>query len=135
MTPSFNDATRASDLVQFYSEQIVGKTILITGPSPGSLVDSYTRQVAARKPSMIILASRSLSKIQDLINDINNQFPSVKVKSLPLNLLSLSDVRKAAERLKSWSDVPDIDVLVNNAGIMAVPYAFRKGFLPLVACP
>ncbi|KAF4856076.1 Short-chain dehydrogenase TIC 32 [Colletotrichum siamense] len=118
-----DNTTRASDLVSHYASDVAGKTILITGPSPGSLGDSFVRQVAAGNPAMFILASRSIAKLDNLVDYLKFSHPEVKVKTLPLNLLSFADVRKAAEDLNSWEDVPHIDILVNNAGIMAVPYA------------
>jgi hypothetical protein len=39
---------------------------------------------------------------------------------------SLAAVREAAEIVNSWADVPHIDVLVNNAGLMATPYSLTK---------
>lgn len=122
MAPSCNRDTRASELVPFYAPQIAGKTILITGVSPGSLGESFVRQAAVAKPAIFILAGRSIPKIQGLIDEINSTQPEIKVKPLVLNLLSFADVRKAAETVNSWGDVPHIDVLINNAGIMAVPY-------------
>jgi NAD(P)-dependent dehydrogenase (short-subunit alcohol dehydrogenase family) len=41
---------------------------------------------------------------------------------LHLDLGSLQAVRDAAATVHAWDDVPVIDVLVNNAGIMAVEY-------------
>jgi NAD(P)-dependent dehydrogenase (short-subunit alcohol dehydrogenase family) len=122
MTPNYNNQTRASELVAHYAPQVSGKIILITGVSPASLGESFVKQVAAGKPAMFILASRSVSKIQPLIDELANAHPEITVKLLTLNLSSLKDVRKAAATVNSWADVPHIDVLVNNAGIMAVPY-------------
>ncbi|EIT76353.1 dehydrogenase [Aspergillus oryzae 100-8] len=112
----------SSELVRHYAPQIAGKIILITGVSPGSLGESFVKQVAVAQPAMFILASRSTSKMQNFIDELGTAYPSIKVKPLYLNLLSFADVRKAAETVNSWTDVPHIDVLVNNAGIMAVPY-------------
>lgn len=64
--------------------------------------------------------------MQGLIDELNASHPTVNVKPLPLNLLSFTDVRKAADTLKSWADVPQIDILINNAGIMAVPYKLTE---------
>ncbi|KAK7698571.1 hypothetical protein SLS64_012439 [Diaporthe eres] len=73
------------------------------------------------------LRGKSLSlQLQGLIEELNTLYPTVIVKSLALNLLSFADVRKAAETLNSWADVPHVDVLVNNAGIMAVPYQLTE---------
>lgn len=126
MAPTFNFDTKASELVPHYASRITGKIILITGPSPGSLGESFAKQVAAGNPSVLILAGRSASKLQGLIEELKISHPTVTVKSLALNLLSFADVRKAAKTLKSWADVPHVDVLVNNAGIMAVPYRLTE---------
>lgn len=122
MAPIYNNQTRASELVAHYSHHIVGKTILITGVSPASLGESFVKKVAVAKPGMFILASRSIPKMQPLIDELQKTHPDITVKPLALNLSSLTDVRKAAQTVNSWADVPHIDVLVNNAGIMAVPY-------------
>lgn len=39
-----------------------------------------------------------------------------------LDLSSLAAVREAAATINSWKDIPHIDVLVNNAGIMGTEY-------------
>ncbi|KAL1880053.1 hypothetical protein Daus18300_001416 [Diaporthe australafricana] len=126
MAPVLSFETNASELVAHYAPQISGRTILITGASPGSLGESFAKQVAAGKPSVLILARRSVSKMRSLIDELKTSAPTVTVKALPLNLLSFADVRKAAETVNSWADVPQIDVLVNNAGIMAVPYKLTE---------
>lgn len=61
--------------------------------------------------------------MQGLVDELSSSHPEIQVKPLALNLLSLADVRRAAETVNSWADVlTHIDVLINNAGIMAVPY-------------
>lgn len=122
MTPSLDRNTRASELVTHYAPRILGKTILITGVSPASLGESFVKQVAVGRPAMFILAGRSIPKMQGLIDEIGHAHPDITVKPLVLNLASLKDVRRAAEQVNTWTDVPHIDVLVANAGIMAVPY-------------
>ncbi|CAO1638338.1 unnamed protein product [Parajaminaea phylloscopi] len=125
--PRLDKDTRASDLVAHYAEHILGKTIVITGVSAGSLGASFVKQVAKARPGILILAGRSVEKMQDSIDCVKAASPDTIVKTLPLNLSSLADVRKAAETVMSaWDDVPHIDVLVNNAGIMAVPFALTE---------
>ncbi|CVL00534.1 probable oxidoreductase, short-chain dehydrogenase/reductase family [Fusarium mangiferae] len=126
MAPAFNAETTASELASYYSSFIAGSTILITGASPGSLGEGFVKHVADAEPATLILAGRSVSKMQGLIDELKTTHPSIQVKPLSLNLLSLSDVRTAAETVNSWADVPQIDVLVNNAGIMAVPFSLTE---------
>ncbi|KAK6213528.1 short-chain dehydrogenase [Colletotrichum tabaci] len=126
MAPAYNKETRASELVPLYAPYIAGKTILVTGVSPGSIGDSFVKQVAVAKPAVFVLAGRSPSKFQGLVNDLATEHPEIKVKSLVLDLASFANVRKAAEEVNTWDDVPQIDVLVNNAGIMADPYKLTE---------
>ncbi|KAK1998031.1 short chain dehydrogenase [Colletotrichum falcatum] len=127
MSPAIhNEKTRASELVPLYAPHIAGKTILVTGVSPGGLGNLFVKQVAVAKPAMFILAGRSPGKFQELVADLATAHPGVKVKSLALDLASFANVRAAAETVMSWADVPHIDLLVNNAGIMAVPYKLTE---------
>lgn len=60
MVATYNQGTRASELVRQYAPQIAGKIILITGVSPRSLGESFVKQVAVAQPAMFIsLAARS----------------------------------------------------------------------------
>ncbi|KXH34098.1 short-chain dehydrogenase [Colletotrichum salicis] len=126
MAPTYNNETRASDLVTVYAPHIAGKTILITGVSPGSIGDSFVKQVAVAKPATFILAGRSPSKFQALIGELATTHPDINVKPLTLDLTSFANGRKAAETVTSWEDVTHIDLLVNNAGIMASAYSLTE---------
>lgn len=123
MAPTYDSSTKASELIPLYAPHISGKTILITGISPNSLGEAFIRQVAVAKPATFILAGRSPAKFQSLVDDLATSHPDIAVKPLALDLASFGSVRSAAAAVNSWADVPQIDLLVNNAGIMAVPYA------------
>lgn len=60
------------------------------------------------------------------VTEIKATSPSTQVKLLTLDLASLKDVRKAAEAIMVWQDVPHIDIVVNNTRIMAVPYSLTE---------
>lgn len=126
MAPVYSEETRASDLVAHYADRIAGKTILVTGVSAGGLGNSFVQQVAVAKPAAFILASRSTAKQQDLISELADKYPMIKVKTLALDLMSFASVRAAAATVNSWDDVPHIDLLINNAGIMAVPFELTE---------
>ena len=124
--PALNERTRASELVPFYAERIAGKNILVTGVSPNSLGDGFVTAVAAGKPNTLILTGRSPAKFQSVVDNIKSKHPEVTVKSLALDLGSFASVRKAAQALNDDDEVPHIDVLVLNAGLMAVGYAVTE---------
>ena len=118
----YDTNTTTPELVTDYTPFIEGKTILITGVSPGSLGDFYIQSIAKAKPASLILANRNPSKLEQYAREIRTANSSIKIKTLEIDLSSLGSVRRAAAQVISWDDVPTIDVLVNNAGIMAVDY-------------
>ncbi|EGY23538.1 hypothetical protein VD0002_g7903 [Verticillium dahliae] len=124
--PIFDQDTKASDLVRHYAASIVNKTILVTGVSPSGLGDSFIRQIAPSKPAKLILAGRLPTKFQKLIDEIASTHPEIEIKSLELDLASFSNVRKAAEMVITSPDISHIDVLVNNAGVMVVPFSLTE---------
>lgn len=115
-------STTTNDLVNEYADVIKGKTILTTGVTPNSLGATFILETASKSPSLLILAGRNASKLQEMSEAITKANPSVKTRSLVVDLGSLASVRKAAEEVNSWNDVPSIDIVVNNAGVMAIPY-------------
>jgi NAD(P)-dependent dehydrogenase (short-subunit alcohol dehydrogenase family) len=67
----------------------------------------------------VVLACRDQSKGTDALERIRAGAPGADVRLLPLDLADLSAVRASAERLHA--EVDGLDVLVNNAGVMAIP--------------
>lgn len=90
---------------------------------PGSLGSYFVQCIAAAEPSCLILAGRNRSKIQQTAEEIKASHPSVETRLLEVDLSSLASVRQAAAQINSWEDIPAIDVVVNNAAIMATEYA------------
>lgn len=123
MARVYDSETTASNVVQDVADQINGKVVLTTGVSPGGLGAAFVESVASAQPALLILAGRSLAKVRETADTITTQHPNVKVRLLELDLGSLAAVRQAAEAVLSWNDVPKIDVLVNNAGVMGIEYA------------
>ncbi|KAK4152480.1 short-chain dehydrogenase TIC 32, chloroplastic [Chaetomidium leptoderma] len=123
MPAQYNAQTTGSELVQELVSKIKGKVILTTGVSPGGLGAHFVEAVAAANPALLILAGRNTTKVQQTANGLAKSHPGVKTRLLRLDLGSLTAVREAAAEVNSWDDVPAIDVLVNNAAIMAVEYA------------
>ncbi|KAI1462611.1 NAD(P)-binding protein [Annulohypoxylon moriforme] len=123
MSSSYNEATTSDELVKDFAPEIKGKTILTTGVSPNSLGATFLESIAKAEPALLILAGRNIEKVQQTANAISLVLPDVKTRVLRLDLGSFDAVREAAATVNGWADVPNVDVLVNNAGIMAVKYA------------
>lgn len=122
MPHSYDTNTTADELIHDYADIIRGKVILVTGVSPGSLGACFIQSLANAKPSHIILAGRNTTKIKQTADEITSSNPDVQVRTLEIDLGSLSSVREAAAQVTAWNDIPAIDVLVNNAGVMALDY-------------
>ncbi|KAF4999591.1 hypothetical protein FGRMN_2339 [Fusarium graminum] len=116
----------AHQVTQDYASIIKDKTILTTGVSPGGLGAIFVEAIAAAGPELAILAGRSISKLQQTADGLSAKYPTLKVKLLTLDLSSLKSVRDAAEEVNGWTDAPKIDVLVNNAGIMATDFKLTE---------
>lgn len=80
--------------------------------------------LAHHKPAHIFLAARTASKAQAAIESLQATVPDAKITHLPLDLTSLESVRTAAQSFKDQSQ--RLDVLMLNAGIMAVPAGTTK---------
>lgn len=113
-------------LAKEYSSIIKGKTILTTGVSPGGLGALFVEAIAVAEPELAILAGRNINKLQQTADHLASKHPNLKTKLLTLDLSSLASVRSAAQQVNGWSDVHKIDVLVNNAGIMATDFKLTE---------
>ncbi|KAF4633527.1 hypothetical protein G7Y89_g4591 [Cudoniella acicularis] len=120
MSP-YNADTTAEEVAQDCQSQIANKTILITGASPGGLGAIFATIIAKYKPASIILATRDIAKAEETAREISTVAPSVRTWCIELNLSSLKQIKTAAEKINLLEE--QIDVIVNNAGIMATPYS------------
>jgi NAD(P)-dependent dehydrogenase (short-subunit alcohol dehydrogenase family) len=94
-----------------------GRTIIVTGPSPGGL-GYFTSLELARRGARVVLAGRNPKKVAETADDIRREVPAAQLESLVLDLSSFASVREAASACEAFGP---IDVLVNNAGVMAIP--------------
>lgn len=116
----------AAALATEHSTMIRDKVILVTGVSPGGLGEEYCFTVAKHQPKLLILASRNADKLNATRATLLSESPTVAVKILVLDLESITKAAVAAETVMRWDDVPCIDIVVNNAGIMAVDFALTS---------
>lgn len=100
-----------------------GKVILVTGGNSG-LGKHSVLEFARHGAKEIWLASRSVEKSDQAIEDIKKEVPNVNIKPLSLDLTSLESVRNAARTFTQSSK--RLDILMLNAGIMAAPAELTK---------
>jgi NAD(P)-dependent dehydrogenase (short-subunit alcohol dehydrogenase family) len=90
--------------------------VLITGVSPESIGSSIALSIASQAPSLVILASRTKSKLEEVLKNVQDAYPEVTIKTVLLDLMSQGSVRAAAEEISQLTD--RLDLIINNAGIM-----------------
>ena len=95
-----------------------GKIVIVTGANSG--IGYEATRALAIKGATVIMACRSLEKGQSAENQIRAEFPDAQVLLRPLDLADLSSVQQFANTFLSEFD--RLDVLINNAGVMAIPY-------------
>ena len=94
-----------------------GRRIVVTGASSGLGLET-ARSLAAVGASIIITA-RGQAKAEAALTQLRAEVPGAAFDAVVLELTDLKQVRAAAaELLSKWDR---IDVLINNAGIMACP--------------
>jgi len=98
----------AADLPSF-----AGRTVIVTGANSG--LGEITARELARVGAKVILACRNTAK-----GDAAAAGMTGDVEVRPLDLQSLASVREFA------AGVDKVDVLINNAGIMAVPFSVTE---------
>ncbi|KAE8443559.1 hypothetical protein EG329_001721 [Mollisiaceae sp. DMI_Dod_QoI] len=120
--PEYNINTLGNTIVTTFPTQVSNRTFLITGPSQGSVGAETALTLAHGSPSTLILLGRDLSKIQPVITSISTINPSINIKYIPIDLSSFASVRSAAKSILDDTSIPKIDIMINNAAVMAAPY-------------
>lgn len=96
-------------------QRLAGKTIFITGASSGiGKATALEYANAADGQVSLILAARRLDKLQEVKNQLQTQFPSLKCHVGELDVSKSGSIGPFLESLPE--DFKDIDILVNNAG-------------------
>lgn len=116
----FGFATTGEEVCKTLTSQIQGRTILITGTSANGLGAQCATTLAAHSPANLILVSRTKSKVDPVIAEIQTINPAVAVTFVPCELSDQDAVRHAAATILANASLPKIDVVINNAGVMAI---------------
>ncbi|KAJ5776275.1 uncharacterized protein N7511_001286 [Penicillium nucicola] len=110
--------TRPTALQIIEDEGIKGKlsdkVVVITGVSSGIGIE--TARALATTGATLYLTARNLAKAETALAEF---FNPVQMKLVEMDQGSLESVRKAANAILSETD--KVNILINNAGIMAVP--------------
>jgi NAD(P)-dependent dehydrogenase (short-subunit alcohol dehydrogenase family) len=94
-----------------------GRTVIITGANSGLGLESAMQ--LARKGAHLIMACRDLARSQSALDEVKAKVPDASLNLMQLDLGSLASVRTFAEAYRERYQT--LDILLNNAGLMATP--------------
>lgn len=96
---------------------LTGKRALVTGVTSG--IGEHTVLELARRGAQVVMAARNEQKLDASIQDIRRALPYALLVPLIMDLADLSSVRRAAAAASTHGA---LNILVNNAGVMATPH-------------
>jgi NAD(P)-dependent dehydrogenase (short-subunit alcohol dehydrogenase family) len=94
-----------------------GKTVIVTGANSGTGKEATRRLAGAG--ARVVMAVRTVAKGEQARAEILAQYPDAELEVRRIDLADLSSVQEFADGL--IADGVSVDVLVNNAGVMAPP--------------
>lgn len=95
-----------------------GKIAIVTRANSG--IGYEMARALARKEATVILACRNKDKGDVAVRQIDQEYPEAKAELMQLDLSDLASVRRFADEFTCRYD--RLDILINNAGIMATPF-------------
>lgn len=111
----FGFSSTADDVLE--GKDLSDRTILVTGGYSG--LGRETARALAAKGAHVIISGRDATKLSAAADEIATA-TSGKVDTLVCDLASLASIRAAGEEARDR--FAHIDVLINNAGVMAAPF-------------
>jgi NAD(P)-dependent dehydrogenase (short-subunit alcohol dehydrogenase family) len=115
MATEFNHQSTADDVLS--GMDLSGKRVLVTGGASG--IGAETVRAMAAKGAQVIIAARNLTAAGEVKESVMAATGNESIDVLFLELGSLAKIRaSAADFLARYES---LDILINNAGIMACP--------------
>ena len=112
--PAGNDRWIADEI-----PDLTGKVAIVTGANSG--IGFEAARELARKGAATVLACRSAERGQRALDALQAEVPAAAAALMELDLASLDSIGRFAEAFRERHE--RLDLLINNAGIMAIPYA------------
>ena len=93
------------------------KTAVVTGANGGLGLESA--KALAGAGAHVVMAARNQEKAQAAVDEIKATYPDASLEIVEIDLASQESTKAAAESIAERH--PTVDILINNAGLMAMP--------------
>jgi NAD(P)-dependent dehydrogenase (short-subunit alcohol dehydrogenase family) len=123
ITSSFGAYSSAREVVA--GHDLTGRTAIVTGAATGIGIE--TARALAGAGAQVTLAVRNRAAGEQAAADIN---VSVGADRARVGHLDLSSLASVAAFVSAWGDTP-LDILINNAGVMACPQSYTADGLEM----
>ncbi len=104
------------EVLKNHGQDMTRKVVAITGTTSGT--GFICARELARLGATVILLNRKSERSQKALNQLQSAIPDGKFDAIDCDLQNFDSVREAISTIKSRYEV--VDVLVNNAGVMAL---------------
>ena len=99
-------------------KDLSGRTVFITGANSG--LGQETARAMAARGAHVIMAGRDQAKLDESVAAIHADHAKAQLDTITLDLGNLENIRAATSRARQRFG--KIDLLINNAGVMATPF-------------
>ncbi len=112
-------------VIENHTQDMSGKVVAITGTTSGT--GYFCAREMAKLGAQVLLLNRESERSQTALQRLEQEVPTGKFEAIACDLQDFDSVRAAAAAIRSKYDV--VDVLCNNAGVMALPdQATKDGY-------
>ncbi len=103
-------------VIENHTQDMTGKVVAITGTTTGT--GYFCAREVAKKGATVLLLNRKSERAESSLKQLQQEVPGGTFDWVNCDLQNFENVRNAVKTI--YSKYPVIDVLVNNAGVMAM---------------
>jgi NAD(P)-dependent dehydrogenase (short-subunit alcohol dehydrogenase family) len=100
-------------------KDLSGLTVFVTGANSG--LGQETARAMAAKGAHVVMAGRDSAKLDEAVAAITASVPDARLETIICDLGNLAQLRACGAEARSR--LAKIDLLINNAGVMACPFS------------
>ena len=115
--PAIIETKHLEEVINNHTQDMSGKVVAITGTTSGT--GYVCAREMAKLGATVLLLNRKSDRSASSLKELQEEVPGATFHVITCDLQDFESVRSAIEEIKSKFEV--LDVLCNNAGVMAMP--------------